>query len=128
MAVVWIAVACGLYAFASKHAHTQAHRIEFWIAEIVWLAIAVAVAGLLRADLPGRSVQRRLLTVPWLWLSWVFGARRRRARQRRAAFASPVIYARDSPMYRASLENQNLPSFVRRARGLPDYHDESQFR
>ena len=55
----------------------ERHNLALWPAHVVALALAVAVAGLLRRPTPARSrAVAGLLAVLWAWVGWTFVARR----------------------------------------------------
>jgi Family of unknown function (DUF6064) len=55
----------------------ERHNLALWPAQIVALALAVAVAGLLRRPTPARSrAIAGILAVLWAWVGWAFVARR----------------------------------------------------
>jgi hypothetical protein len=55
----------------------ERHNLALWPAQIVALALAIAVAGLLRRPTPARSrAIAGILAVLWAWVGWTFVARR----------------------------------------------------
>jgi Family of unknown function (DUF6064) len=55
----------------------ERHNLALWPAQMVALALAIAVAGLLRRPTPARSrAIAGILAVLWAWVGWAFVARR----------------------------------------------------
>lgn len=123
--LLWLAFAVVLYLIVTSGPHTHARAVEFWVAVAVSFVVAAVLAGWVRVDQPGRSLAWRAATAPWLWLRWIFTRRAQRRRNRQVIMP---MYVRNSELYRASVEWQNLPPFIRQAKGLPPYHDDSEWR